>query len=62
MIHRQTIEVDKIEKSTPVDFEWEQVKEVVEATGSDTVEKFYDTEEGETTAAECPSALITQPD
>ncbi|GAB2283176.1 hypothetical protein Dimus_017704, partial [Dionaea muscipula] len=49
-------------KSTSVDFEWEKVEEVVEDAGSDSMEKFFDAEEGETTTADLPDTPVAQPD
>ncbi|GAB2265494.1 hypothetical protein Dimus_000544 [Dionaea muscipula] len=42
----KTVEEDKSAKSTPADFEWEQVKEETKAAGSDTIEEFFDAEDG----------------
>ncbi|GAB2265998.1 hypothetical protein Dimus_001028 [Dionaea muscipula] len=39
-----------------------KVEEVVEAAGSDSVDKFFDAEEGETVTAELPGTSIAQPD
>ncbi|GAB2297655.1 hypothetical protein Dimus_031744 [Dionaea muscipula] len=54
----KTVEEHKSAKSTPANFEWEQVEEKTKTAGSKSVEDYFDAEEGETTIDEGPNASI----